>query len=103
MNDINRVKEKLHEEIAELEQAVDADDKNNIQHEVGDLLTACVNLSRHLNIDAEQALRLANQRFENRFNYIEQEFFDKERNMTDASLKELESYWQKAKDHLKDY
>ncbi len=102
-NDVSRVKEKLYEEIAELEQAVDTDDKNNIQHEVGDLLTACVNLSRHLNIDAEQALRLANQRFENRFNYIEQEFFNKKQNMTDASLEELESYWQKAKDYLKDY
>ena len=102
-NDTGRVKEKLYEEIAELEQAVVANDKNNIQHEIGDLLTACVNLSRHLNVDAEQALRLANQRFENRFNYIEQAFFSKKRKMTDASLKELESYWQQAKDHLKYY
>jgi len=40
-------------------------------HEVGDLLFSCVNLARHLGVDAEQALRAANQRFERRFAHIE--------------------------------
>ncbi len=102
-NNVERVKEKVHEELAELDQALTNKDEENIQHEIGDLLTACVNLSRHLNVDAEQALRLANQRFENRFNYIENIFHDKNRNMQDSSLEELEALWQQAKDHLKDY
>jgi len=102
-NDLSRVKEKLDEEILELNQAIADDDKKNIQHEIGDIITACVNLARHLDVDAEQALRLANLRFTNRFNYIEEHFFKSNKDILASSLEELETLWQQAKDHLQDY
>ncbi len=40
-------------------------------HEIGDLLFSCVNLARHMGVDAEQALRAANERFEGRFSRVE--------------------------------
>ncbi len=102
-NNVDRVKEKLDEEITELNDAIANNDKDNIRHEIGDLITACVNLARHLNVDAEQALRLANQRFENRFNYIEKEFYNSNKDISASSLDELEALWQQAKNHLKDH
>ncbi len=66
------VMEKIREELVECAQAME----NNLGHsdleeEVGDLLFSCVNLSRHLQVDAEQALRGANAKFERRFRYVE--------------------------------
>ena len=101
-NNIERVKEKLDEEIAELNEAIENNDEDNIRHEIGDLITASVNLARHLGVDAEQALRLANQRFENRFRYIENEFFKSSTDITTSNLEQLEDLWQQAKIYLKD-
>ena len=101
-NDVERVKEKLNEEILELNEAIENNDINNIRHEIGDLITASVNIARHLDVDAEQALRLANQRFENRFNYIEKEFYKSNQEITQSSLEQLEALWQQAKIQLKD-
>ena len=101
-NDVNKVKQKLYEELDELDEAIELQDQKNIEHEVGDLIIVCVNLARHLGVDAEQALRLANQRFENRFRYIENHFHEKNENITQSELKELELLWQQAKEHLKD-
>jgi len=102
-NDINRVREKLAEEINELDEALASGDNENIRHEIGDLITAAVNLARHVKLDAEQALRLANQRFENRFSHIEKSLKQQNREIRDTSLEDLETLWQLAKDELKDY
>lgn len=63
---------KVREELQECEEAVAAGDGFNARvHEVGDLLFSCVNLARHLGVDAEQALRAASHRFERRFHRVE--------------------------------
>ena len=66
------VADKVREELAECEEtfSVHADPLERV-HEVGDLLFSCVNLARHLGVDAEQALRAANHRFERRFMRVE--------------------------------
>jgi MazG family protein len=67
------VVEKVGEELAECAETLTADtDFDARVHEVGDLIFSCVNLARHLGVDAEQALRAANHRFERRFRIVEQ-------------------------------
>jgi len=71
-DDLDGVVAKIREELAECEEtfAEHADPLDRV-HEVGDLLFSCVNLARHLDVDAEQALRSANHRFERRFQRVE--------------------------------
>ena len=66
--DASGARAKIDEELQELEAA---DDAQHREEELGDLLFAVVNLARFLNIDAEEALRKANRKFEKRFRAIE--------------------------------
>ncbi|WP_082673871.1 nucleoside triphosphate pyrophosphohydrolase [Thiohalocapsa sp. ML1] len=69
---LDGVADKVREELAECEETFSAHaDPLERVHEVGDLLFSCVNLARHLGVDAEQALRAANHRFERRFMRVE--------------------------------
>jgi MazG family protein len=71
-DDLEGVAAKVREELAECEETFSAHaDPLERVHEVGDLLFSCVNLARHLGVDAEQALRAANHRFERRFMRVE--------------------------------
>ncbi len=94
---IDGVIEKIEEEIAELKQAIANQDKANMEEEVGDLLFACVNLSRHLDFDAETALRKSNRKFEIRFRELETILAMRNLSVSDASLEQLELAWQQAK------
>jgi ATP diphosphatase len=89
---------KIEEELAEIraELAIDGA-RQRLADEVGDLLFAVVNLARHLEVDAEAALRQASAKFERRFQAIEQAVRATGRKLEDASLDELEALWQHAK------
>jgi ATP diphosphatase len=80
---------KIDEELGELDAETEA---VGIEEELGDLLFAIVNLARHLNIDAEEALRKGNRKFEARFRAIEQA-----PGFTGMSLDEMEALWVRAK------
>jgi nucleoside triphosphate diphosphatase len=80
---------KIDEELAELDRETSHEARSE---ELGDLLFAVVNLARHLNIDAEAALRQANHKFEARFRAIETE-----PGFNDLSLDEKEALWVAAK------
>lgn len=63
---------KIGEELDELQTSLSHDDPvERVQEELGDLLFSCVNLARHLELDAETALRHANRKFETRFRDME--------------------------------
>ncbi|NVJ50030.1 MAG: nucleoside triphosphate pyrophosphohydrolase [Gammaproteobacteria bacterium] len=99
---VDGVWDKVDEEIAELKQALAADENSPeknaaVMEEFGDLMFALVNLSRHLNLDAEQALRLANRKFEARFRSVEQAVKESGKTVADTSLEKLELFWQQAK------
>lgn len=85
------VKAKLLEELEEVEQAESAE---HIHEEIGDLIFSAVNLARHYNVDAEQALTDATRKFSSRFNQVEKTV---SQDMKDMSIDELEEEWQKAK------
>lgn len=87
--DIEGPRAKIHEEIAELDAETDQAAR---EEELGDLLFAVVNFARHLKIDAEEALRKANRKFERRFRAIE-----KEPGFSALSLDEKEALWVQAK------
>ena len=89
------VLEKIDEEVLELRMAIANDD--NIAEEIGDLLFTVVNLSRHFSINAEDALRKANRKFERRFNCIEEKLEAQGRNLNDASSEEMNDLWEEVK------
>jgi len=88
---------KLIEEAAELTEARQQGDKSEIEAEFGDLLFALVNLGRHMGVSAEEALRLAGDRFTNRFSRMEQLLTDQGLNLQAANLEQMEQAWQNAK------
>ncbi|MGU3576467.1 nucleoside triphosphate pyrophosphohydrolase [Brucellaceae bacterium C25G] len=88
---------KIEEEIAELKEAKLTTDQAHIEEEYGDLLFAMVNLGRHLNIDPEIALMRANDKFLNRFHYIETELKANGNLPETSNLDEMETLWQQAK------
>jgi ATP diphosphatase len=94
--DASGVLEKLGEEIAELESARTGDN-GGVTEEVGDLLFTAANLARHLDVDAEDALRRANAKFERRFRHVERQVRESGRPWRDFSPAELDGLWERAK------
>lgn len=86
---------KITEELDELNQA---ETPQKQSAEFGDLLFALVNYARHLEIDAETALRAANRRFRQRFQFIEQAARREQRSLAEMSLAEMDALWEKAKE-----
>jgi len=78
----------------ELEEVKEAESKEHVKEEIGDLLFAVANLARFLKLDPEEALALTNRKFKQRFQYIEKTL---NKPMTEATLDEMEALWQKAK------
>lgn len=97
--DVAPVLDKIQEEIAEVKaELVETEvDQGAVEEEIGDLLFAVVNLSRHVKVDAETALRKANTKFEQRFRAVEQILADQQKTLADASLDEMEAAWQQVK------
>lgn len=97
--DAQQVIDKIHEEIEEVQAELDQSevDQLAVEEEMGDLLFAVVNLSRHLKVNPEQALIKANQKFERRFRALENVFADKQQALEDADLESMENVWQQVK------
>lgn len=92
--EIEPVWNKVSEEILELKNAVTPEEQ---VHEWGDVVFSLVNLARFMNLDAELALRLANKRFQRRFEFVEAELAKQEKMWSECSLEELDYFWEKAK------
>ncbi len=96
--DLSPIWAKLKEEEAELREALTLNDGAKIYEEVGDLLFTIVNLSRKLHIDAEAALKATTRKFSSRFNFIEDHYTQSGKDIHEASLEELDSIWDLAKE-----
>lgn len=97
---VSGVLDKIAEEARELSEAIRERDEKQQKDEAGDLLFALVNLCRFLKVEAEDALRISNRRFEMRFCYIEETLGTRDRKMAGASLEELDRLWDEAKEKL---
>lgn len=84
---------KVREELDEVEQAAEANEKAKVQEELGDLLFAAANLARKLGIEPEAALRDANAKFTRRFRYVEQRALEDTVPLAEAGLERLDGYW----------
>ncbi len=94
--------DKLYEEINELKTAVSHNNQSEIEDEFGDVLFSCVNISRFINVDSEEALTGATDKFIARFTQVEKLAKENNINMKEASIKELDELWDTAKEILSD-
>ncbi|MCR9104038.1 MAG: nucleoside triphosphate pyrophosphohydrolase [Gammaproteobacteria bacterium] len=92
-----QVLEKLHEEIAELGTALDDGNRDAIDEELGDMLFTCVNLARHLRLDAERSLRRASGKFERRFAQMERLASAAGTSLENLDDEQLDALWNAAK------
>jgi ATP diphosphatase len=100
--EIQGVLDKVREELQEVEEEIEQADIQRLQHEVGDLLFASVNVARHLSINPEQALGQANRRFSERYSLAAASLAAKDRslelgNSNQISSGEMEHAWNEAK------
>ena len=91
----SEVLKKVDEEIDELKDALKKD--YGIEDELGDVLFTLVNLSRHLDLDPEKALRLSTKKFSSRFKKIEKKLNADNIKMSNLSIEELDAIWEKNK------
>ncbi|NES82002.1 MAG: nucleoside triphosphate pyrophosphohydrolase [Moorea sp. SIO2B7] len=96
-DNVEGVWDKFHEELDELKEALQTEDKNHQEAELGDLLFTLINIARWYDLDPSEALQGTNQRFIQRLSKME-DFA--ERPLTDYSLDELDLLWKQAKANL---
>ena len=89
---------KIEEEVVELKDAVRGQDTAAMHHELGDLLFAVVNVARKLGVDAENALVDATNRFQERFEFVEDRLRDRGKTPRTSTLEEMDSLWNDAKE-----
>jgi MazG family protein len=96
------VLEKVEEELAEFREALSGSDPDRVRDELGDLLFSIVNLSRHVKVNAEEALRASNRKFEERFLYIERRLREQGKDPASSTLEEMDALWDEAKEKKRD-
>jgi len=95
--DIEPVWQKLDEEIAELKGACAERKKERVAAELGDLLFTVVNLTRFLELDAEETLLTAVERFTSRFHHIEARLLEQGKGPAKSTPAEMDALWNEAK------
>ena len=91
--------EKVEEELKELKLEIQQNNNENIKDELGDLLFSIVNLSRHLELDASEAINQANHKFVKRFRLMEAEISKDNQEINNLTSDELEEFWVRIKSH----
>jgi tetrapyrrole methylase family protein / MazG family protein len=95
--DMRPVLDKVEEEFAEFRRALENNDQENAMEELGDILFSLVNVGRHKNICAEDALRSTVKKFARRFRYIEDAYNQSGKDIHKATLEEMDKYWEESK------
>jgi len=98
----DQVLKKVDEELNELKEALREKSKKNIEDELGDLFFTLISLSRHLNLDPDQTLRKANQKFINRFNEMENIVEDKKLKWHNLKKIDFKNLWNISKNKTKE-
>lgn len=93
---------KVYEEADEVMDALDSGDKAHLEDEIGDLFFAAVNVARLKKVDPDLALTAATDKFEKRFKLTEKLILEDGKRFEDMSLPEMDRYWDRAKEELKE-
>ena len=94
-DDLEGVLDKVQEEVRELKLARDRDER---EHELGDVLFTLVNVARWMSLDAEGAMRRANDRFYQRFTHMERLCQERGLSFQDLPIEEKDTLWEEAKE-----
>ncbi|HYO76258.1 MAG TPA: nucleoside triphosphate pyrophosphohydrolase [Thermoanaerobaculia bacterium] len=89
--------DKLDEELAELREAVASNDNAHIHEEIGDLLFTIANIARKVNVNPEEALQSTNRKFMSRFGSMESRVRERNQNLDQLQLEEMDALWDEAK------
>lgn len=89
--------EALYSEIDELKSAMKNGNADEVKNEMGDLLFSCVNVSRFLDVESEEALTLSNEKFIERYVTVEKLAEERNINMKETPIEELDELWKEAK------
>lgn len=92
-----QVWDKLHEELDELRAAISSGKPDEIEAETGDVLFSVINLSRFLQVDAENALEKTNRKFMSRFHKMEAAAGAQQKQLHDMTLEEMDALWNQIK------
>jgi XTP/dITP diphosphohydrolase len=92
-----QVFEKVKEELSELQEEVNAGNRDKLEAEFGDVLFSIVNYARFLDVNPENALERTNKKFIKRFQYLESKAKEQKRTLKDMSLAEMDVFWEEAK------
>lgn len=96
--DTKEVLQKVHEELEELENAMQSEDHRAVEEEFGDLMFSMINLSRFLKVNAENSLTNATEKFINRLDSVENLARERRRALTDMSVEALDKLWEEVKE-----
>lgn len=92
-----QVWEKVQEELAELNAEVKKGNPKDIEAEFGDVMFSMINYARFLNINPDTALERTNQKFSQRFNFLEEKAQSLGKSLHEMTLAEMDVYWEEAK------
>ena len=93
----DQVWDKVKEELNEFKDEVDANNRENMEQEFGDLMFSMVNYARFIGINPEDALEKTNKKFINRFTKMEQQINLDQKDLNEMNLTEMDAYWEQAK------
>ena len=91
------VKNKILEELNELELELESGNSENVESELGDLIFSVINYARFIGVNADNALEKTNKKFIKRFMNVESQLKKDEKNFSDITEKEMIGYWEKSK------
>jgi len=91
------VLEKVREELSELQSAIEVGERTAVEAELGDLLFALTSLGRHFDMQTEDALQRASDRFIRRFRYMESRLIERQQDVHATAADELNRLWEEAK------
>ncbi|NLU10811.1 MAG: nucleoside triphosphate pyrophosphohydrolase [Tepidanaerobacter acetatoxydans] len=100
-DDVKGAFDKVYEELEELKEVYNTGNSDKIREEMGDLIFACVNVARFLEVEPELAVNDAVKKFIRRFDFVETEAAKSDKSLQEMNLQEMDALWEQSKNQEK--